>query len=1406
MKITTIFISISCLFTHIAYSHQGYNVNNYSVVDGLAQDNVTDMLQDSRGFMWFATWNGLSRFDGTEFKSFKSHPTDKVVMGSNRINSIVEDAAGNIWCLADDRNVYMFDVRRQCFVSVANQWQPNSYMNISELKRIGNHIWLVSSDGICYRTSSDSSGHIEIDAPSANELRGKQIYRLSADADKNVWILSDKGAFVIGKTQINESTVFTHFAPGNNAVWLASNTSQVGYFSDESNSVVTIENLKINQPITAFYCCKSANVLAIGTANGKLILYNLVDNATSEKTIANGSSITSIRGDKRGYLWLQNDNGDLFCCDATKGDISRIDLPKIPDMQGRYSKYNVIEDRLGKMWIYNVNGYLYSFDHDDNKLTIADSRVVHLCYADSHGNMWINPISGGLSVLKKYNVNYRHVPTIGSSKPFSEVRSLMTDSQGRLWVGAKDATLRLFSPNGELLGYLSVNGTLSKTRQTLAGNAYCISEDAQHRVWVGCRYAGLYIFTPNKYGGYSVSHLLSNSANVYSLSSNDVYSILHDSNGVTWIGCYGGGLNMVRLSDDNQIMFVNSKNELTNYPTEIYDKIRYLTQIDDKIVVSTGNGLLTFDINNQLPSATEFKQINGLSAFDNVMQTIVSPQRCLYSALLGGGLVTTELALFNADSVKWKSIETDDMMQSVVCGTDSTVWATSEYAIYKLSHNTVEKFNSQWFNANINFSEAPPVVWNGNMVWSTNDGFIVVDPKQLTKSKTMPSIVFTSLKVNGLRPSDADSLICGVCYADTIALQSSQRNVTISFSALDFSNSRNIQYAYKMDGVDSDWYYMSKGNSATYVNIPCGIHKFVVRSTNCDGVWGDNAATITIVVNKKFTETYLFILLCILMVLALTAAIIFITQYIYKLRHAVDVERQVYDMKLQFFTNISHELRTPLTLIASPVDEVLSHETLSDESQKNLQLVKSNADRMLQLVGQLLDFRKLQDQQMKLHVELTDISAAIDAVAGNFKPMTARRNITLLLPENNQHIQAYVDIDKFEKIISNLLSNAVKYTPDNGHIEISTSVANNNAIITVSDSGIGIDSKYISQIFDHFSTVPNATLQPSTGIGLALVREFVQMHHGDIKVESCVGKGSTFTVSLPLGKEIFSNEQQIDSAIVDESDDEGSDLSLLIVEDNVELRQFLTSVLHRDYTVFEAANGSEGLSAARQYMPDIIVTDIMMPVMDGNQMIKALRSNADLCHIPIVVLTAKTSVASKLESIGNGADDYITKPFSAKLLKLRVDQIVGRMRQAQHNVTEKMAGTCADIEPMQPQIIPADNNFINKVMEFMEANMDNSSLAIDDFATVLATSRTVFYRKLKTITGLSPVDFVKEMRVKRAMQLIDASEMPLSQVAFMTGFNDPKYFSKCFKKLMGITPSEYKEKSKQNQNREQNGI
>ena len=631
--------------------------------------------------------------------------------------------------------------------------------------------------------------------------------------------------------------------------------------------------------------------------------------------------------------------------------------------------------------------------------------------------------------------------------------------------------------------------------------------------------------------------------------------------------------------------------------------------------------------------------------------------------------------------------------------------------------------------------------------------------------------------------------------------------MTIDYAALEYVGANKIVYYYKMDGIDKDWCMPTDLRRVTYSNLSHGDYVFHVRSTNREGVDVDNEQTLVIFVRPPMWLTWWAICLYTLGVILMIVLIVVVISTYNGLRQRVKVEQQVTDIKLRFFTNISHELRTPLTLIIAPVENILQNERISQNVRGQLEIVQSNSRRMLRMVNQLLEFRKVQNQKMKLKVQQTLLSELVEETSMNFQKEAYDKHIHFEIINNAADSTVWVDRQRMDTILWNLLSNAFKFTPAGKNIRVIIADKPGFVMLSVQDEGIGIAPEKRSVLFERFASNNelNNSNATGTGIGMNLTKELVDLHHGYIEVESEVGKGTTITVLLHTGKEHFDSDVEFltddhaapqafteptleDKLNSIEQEQKDSKRTILVVDDSQDMRNFLTTVMSRDYNVESACDGAEAKRILREKPIDLVITDLMMPNVDGLELTQFIKKNTELDYIPVILLTDKTAIESRLQALQIGADDYVTKPFEPEYIRARVHNILTQREQLEQSYRQRLMR----LEPQKSdEQVPGDA-FLAKLLDVMERQMDNNTLTVDELVDEMGMGRTVFFNKLKSMTGLSPVEFIREMRIKRAAQLLEERKYNITEVTYMVGMNDSRYFAKCFKNTYGVTPTEYR--------------
>lgn len=1457
-----------CFFTH------------YSSEDGLSQNTIMSILQDRKGNMWFATWDGINKFDGYSFKTYKARLDNRIALSHNRVDYLAEDKYGFLWLQTYDNHAYRFDPRTETFERVPGEGSEGSTANITKIELLpSGSVWLLTENegAICATTDpKDFSLTSQCYTIQSGQFPAKHVHHVYQDRAGNEWILSDNG---LGMLVPGEKTPVFYFSEtagrenkGGQAFYSCMEYGEEILFGSGGGRVWRYQ--KQNGQFLLQTFSASSRIVAINEIGGDEMLFTTSEDGffvyhvgTKEaehfpaSRFPNGS-IYSTYVDKTSEVWFeQHTPGSIVHFNPRKRILKREEIAVEPTSTDRSRPaFHVHEDSNGILWVHPYGGGFSYFDRANNCLrpfynslsgrNWRFSNKIHSVFSDNQGNLWMCTHSKGLEKVTFRPSQFRIITPVPHDYESlsNEVRALCEDKDLNLWTGLKDGKLRVYDKNRINRGYLTENGTVSHSGTPLRGNVYFILQDSRQNLWIATKGDGLVRAERQQDSyHYKLTRYQHREDDIYSLSDDNVYCVYEDKEGRIWVATFGGGINYLSHDRDGKEIMVNHRNNLKGYPIDYCNRARFITgDHRGHIWIGTTVGALMIDTEFKNPEDVKFRHFLRVpedehSLSNNDVHWIVSTRKKeLYIATFGGGL--NKLVSLDADgNAKFKSYTVQDglpsdVLLSVQEDKAGNLWLSSENGISQFipSEEKFENYADKEIFFRVRFSEAASqYTASGNMLFGASTGIFYFNPDSIRKSDFVPPMVLSKLLISNVDvvPGQGSVLKQGLDDTKELILSHRENIFTIQFAALDYSAPSEIQYAYILDGFEKAWNNVGKQRVATYTNLPKGHYVFKVRSTNGDGVWTDNIRTLDIEVLPSFWETPFAYFLYVLFFIMIIVAAVYILFTIYRLKHEVSVEQQMTDMKLRFFTDISHELRTPLTLIAGPVEYVLGNSKLPDDAREQLQVVGRNTNRMLRLINQILDFRKIQNRKMKMQVQRINVVAFTRKIMENFESVAEEHQIDFLFETEKEELYLWVDEDKFEKIVFNLLSNAFKYTPNGKMITVLVREDEKTVSVGVQDQGIGIAEKNKKSLFVRFENLVDRNLfnQSSTGIGLSLVKELVEMHKALISVDSRLGEGSCFKVDFLKGKDHYDEtveflqddasasmgvaeqvtdivsevphrleEEQTQDEVKEGSDSKGT---MLLVEDNSELRLFLRSIFASEYRIVEAVDGMQGWSKALKFLPDIIISDVMMPEKDGIEMTSELRADMTTSHIPIVLLTAKTSIESKLEGLEYGADDYITKPFSATYLKARVKNLLTQRQKLQGVYRDNLmaggitvASTEETAEEKTPEMSPNDRKFMDKLVDLMEKNMDNGDLVVDDLVQELAVSRSVFFKKLKTLTGLAPIEFIKEMRIKRAVQFIETGEYSMTQIAYMVGINDPRYFSKCFKQKMGMTPTEYRDK------------
>ncbi len=1422
LKLFLIILYLVCPFVLSAQSLM--HVRYYSAKDGLSQNTVADFLQDDKGYIWMATWNGLEKFDGYTFQNYKSYPTDDTRLEYNRIQQIIKSQKGNIWCITYNNLLYLFDTRTEKFRNVFSGYPHLAgYEEVARIyKQTGGILWFSNKAGELFRIDEERLGEADgiVHLPCRSCAgHGQKIYTVYQDKRGYEWILTEQGTFVYNHPEIQTDVRLRYVKEADKSTYFLTEGGELYTFVPDAG-ILHIPNPFPMKPVSGLVSIKSGRLLIPDSE--KVIVYDtrkkFFEQLYRQEAALDPLHVTGVHYSRKNVIWMLSGQRVLRYTPADR-KVTSFQV----NLTGTDTFRHVHEDEFGGIWFMTRSGSFYSYNSVTDGLEPAYRYTTgqkepyrtegRAFLRDSHKNLWVSR-KYGFDKIYFTNRNYDYIHTSAEQ----EVRGVFIDSKKRLWVASKENRLEVYDKQGNYVGNMDSTGKLLQNRNISFGrNVYTFFEDSEHRLWLGTRNHGIVVAT--EYDGKFTLHTFRHDKqDPYALSNDAIYSICRDTRNRIWIGTLGGGINLFSGTLDNP-RFIYLENLMKGYPGDMCHKVRSLYCTRKGVVLAgTTEGLLSFSDDFQKPEDIEFFHNDcedGLSNND-VMDVLESRDGKIYIAAYSGGICMADVdSLLNTrirfHYLNMKNGLPSDLPQSMLEDGEGNIWICFENYIskYKADRKGFDTYDSANLHTDLQITEAHPAIdQQGAMYIGTNQGVLRLRLYDLKKSSFVPRIVYAGVDIQNSDGTVSNSVLA----ADSLVLGKKERNVTIAFSALDYTNSEALQYAYRLKGISDQWGYIGENHSIGFANLPSGDFVLEVKSTNGDGVWCDNITPLYIHIQPRFTETawawVLYVLIAIILILTVSGIIVYITN----LKRKVTLEQQLTDLKLRFFTDISHELRTPLTLISGSIEEIVERGQLQKSGTENMQVARRNVNRMLRLVNQILDFRKIQGRKMKLSIEQGDVVALCRQVGENFTQLAHERSIHFRLIPDTPEIRCYTDMDKLEKILFNLLSNAFKYTADGKSITMAVRMESGCLFVSVRDEGKGMDLRKIDNLFGRFETFGKTDPNRSTGIGLSLVKEFVDLLHGTIQPESIPGQGTVFTVTLPCTYEAYAADSMAEFVLNDEvkfeypvevqlSRQEEKERSILIIEDNDELRRFLAMILRDCYHVLEAGDGRQGLEIIGRELPDLIVSDVMMPEMDGIELLAAVKVNRDTSHIPVILLSAKASVDDRVRGLEYGADDYIAKPFNSAYLKARIESLI---RQRSSLAAYYLGSSLKDsdkTEKKQPDVkleqvlesVPSFNNtFIQEVIRLVDENLQNPDFKIDDLAETMNMSRAVFYRKIKTFTGASPIDLVKEMRLKRALELLDADTYSLSEVAYQSGFSSPQYFSRVFKEQMQCTPNEYK--------------
>lgn len=1401
-KFTSILIIL--LASHLLlYAQTGSRITNYTTETGLSQNTVTDILKGESGFIWIATMDGLSRFDGYDFRNYKADSKALDRSTSNQFVSIKQDGSGQLWILNDIGQVLRFDPAQEQFTLYpdADSNKGENYFSAKEIIQLSpSELWMIGNGGngaIRILINKDASVVTQHLFGKEDDQEGVKINSVFLDKNGQHWLLTEQGAALLTQNDT---------------------TPQIEYINE-------------GKGLATYMMVETPQELLIAAAQQRVIVYEKTKKrfyTTPGKGNAANDYTHILLLDDKSYCTLQSGDHKLEVTNLNNREV--ISSEKLDGPVEKYWK-----DKANNLFIKTKEGYnLYKVDAATKEIRKEPHFPLRSTveFSDTMGVVWSADTYAGL----RKSVNFDGTLDITPNSFLNtnhETKAMFEDNSRRLWI--ERGGIWIYDANNQLVGFLDRRGNITMKNTVMSfGSIYCFYQSRNGTIWIASD-EGLFELKERDAQHFTVKECKATDSK-YQPLSHHFTSMLEDSKGRLWLASPEGGLHLL-LTEGNSYQFIHKENRFKfSYPPTVEKSHTLMEDKNGNIWLGSSEGLTIF--------STEFSSPEEIRFFFYNTENTNLTNSCIYDifqddkgniwlASFGGGLFkvigdfvlfqTPEFEIFSRSNNRFPS----DLLLDIEDDAQNNLWILTEEAIVKFN---TESNEAETFGQIQSVQGADPAGkkllrrYEGTLSASTSNGFFTFNPQESKPTDYSPEIVFTRFLLFNKEQDihDAKSAVKTTAnYLTEITLEHNQSVFSIGYAALDYRFPEQIQYAYKLEPFESEWNYVGKEKLATYTNLPKGEYKFMVKSTNSEGVWHENIREMKVTVLPSFWETgWAYMIYAAILLLILFAA-----ATIYRTKTQMRMEQEISDSKLQFFTDISHELRTPLTLINGPLENVLQNGTLKKEDRDQLEVVRTNTNRMLRMMNQIMDFRKIQSNKMRLRVEQTRLGDYVASCSTTFLKLADNRNISFTIHDETEGATFWVDRDKIDTIIFNLLSNAFKFTPDGNAVSVRTYLSEGKGVIEVADKGCGMPKDKLPTIFDRYTTLQNFSLtkQSGTGIGLSLVKEIVELHKATVSVESEPGEGTTFTIKIQPGVDHFDNTVDI---VINDDTKEGSKVKdeedstdatsgdtkernrLLIVEDNEQLREFLRSVLSKQFTIFEAPNGEVGYETALRELPDFILTDIMMPIMDGMEMTKKLRSNEQTSHIPIILLTAKTDMQSKIECLKIGANDYITKPFSMAYLEARIENILKEREQWQVRYKSSLIERVDDMtaEPLigekmgedtpQEPLDGKDDAFMRAIVEVIEKNMDNSELSVEDLQDALKVGKWHLTAKVKALVGLTPMEFIRETRLSHAAELIDKSDYNMTQITYMIGMSDSRYFSRCFKQKYGITPTEYKNRNK----------
>ncbi len=1347
--IVSALLSVFYTSTYAQYPQYGYN--GLDTENGLSNNSVNCILQDSRGYMWFSTYYGLNRYNGYEVKTFYSTSDKEETLSSNFITQLQEDNNGNIW-VGTKFGLNKFDKDTERFT---RYWADD-------------------------------------EQPAA--LRNNQIGALLLDSRGQMWVGTMGGGLHYYHEQIDGFSCFSQ------------NDTIAPYINTIS-------------AITEGY----NGEIWIGTYGNGLSMFNPKEHFFINFEFPT-MQINSLLDDGNGSLWIATDNMGLYRFDKEMKVYERF------DMKGSKVKTNLniilslTLDKDGTILAAVDGGGIISIDpilkevinerNHHNAFSQLDTKAVFSVYIDSNGLYWVGTIGKGVRIINMERNRFQHYThQAHDEKSLSDnaVLSLLEDSKGRIWVGTDGGGLNLFDAETET--FQSYNQLSSNLKSNVIKRIF---EDDEQNIWLGTYGSGLAWLNKqtNELITYNPSNVLGSEA-----ISISVWSISQQKNNKLWIGTLGNGLYEF---DTKRKTFTHLKDLYPELNTVMNDYILSLFVDSHKnLWIGTSNGIYVWLNNEKKYIRYLFDSINDSGVGKNAILSIYeSTDGQIWIGSNGGGIFKINPNNGDITNLTINDGLAQEQVYDILEIDEDNMWLATHGGLckYELETGRFQNYDTRdgllgnTFNTLLYSTK-------GKLMVGGVKGINVFDPNVIKVNNNVPKVILAELYINNspVKAGDENSPISqNIADTKEIVLQHDQTNLGIEFVAINYFISEKNAYSYVLENSSEEWSKASSNRLVKYNNLKPGEYTFKVKAANNDGVWSNSETTLKIKVLAPWWKRWYAYVAYFFIIGGVMYAYIRYTILWIDIRRKLEFEvmerekiKELNQMRLQFFTNISHEFRTPLTLISGPLETLKNKLVLNSDQEKLFSIAHKNTNLLLRLINQVMDFRKVETGSMELNIKSGDIIACVKEYGESFRYMATERNMNFSIETNIEQLNIQFDEDIIEKVVYNLLSNAFKYGNEQGHVTLSMQLTQEPVIeiqqllIKVSDDGIGIDSDRPEDVFKQYKRFKQENKAVAgTGIGLALTQSLVQLHGGTISVDSAKGQGTTFTVSLPVVNTGFvqDTDVELNETFVETTEPDTKPIQpitasednhrhhLLIVDDNPQVVDFLSSVLEDHYRVKSANNGQQAFSLLKKRTFDLVISDVMMPVMDGIELCMQIKTDLQTSHIPVILLTAKTSVENKIEGLNTGADAYLPKPFNPELLMAYIDNLLN----SREKLKEIFSGN-AHILPADITSTSVDEAFITKALDIVKANIEDEAFGVEELGSELAMSRSNLHRKIKALTGKSTTDFIRTIRLKEAAAKLISTNDQISEIAYKVGFNSSSYFIKSFKKEFNMSPGQYKQ-------------